>query len=277
MSSIIHDHMKLFLREFFPILIDALKVPHKVISGYVDDCILNLIKNSTFKTGISLLILEFRENKAKIVRERCIEYINEILLHWEIADKEADIMIETIKFGLQDASVRVREIARLAYLNLYNIYPSKTERIKSNLPANLRDRLSNAELSMKAESKEDGTTDESIELSEGLPMTPSLPNGKGLRSKRQSFEENAVTSIQAIIRGNLARRQSTALQVLLTEKQQLEQNEQVQPQPQRQQHEQLPIEVISPSKYRQSEISTLSPGTTERYSFGSINPIRQSM
>jgi hypothetical protein len=137
--------MKIFMRDFFPILQEALRIPNKVISGYVDDCIQKLIKNSTFKTCIPILAAELRENKAKTVREHCIDYINEILIQWEINDKDADMLAEVIRVGLQDASIRVREVARLAYVNLFGLHPKRVDRIKANLPASVANRLIKAE------------------------------------------------------------------------------------------------------------------------------------
>jgi hypothetical protein len=72
LAEVTGDHMKLLLRDIFPIIVDGLKVPNKTMSGYVDNCILNLIKNVTFKSGLPVLSSEIREHKAKFVRERCL-------------------------------------------------------------------------------------------------------------------------------------------------------------------------------------------------------------
>lgn len=226
LSEIVKDGMRPFMRDFFPILIDALKVPNKVMSGYVDDCILSLIKQITFKSCIPLLIAELKDSKSKTLREHCIEYINEALIHWDITDKDADILIEAVKVGLQDASVRSREVSRLAYLNIFAIFPKKTERMKSHLPTILKTKLTKAEIEhtkhlqqiqihKEISSNNDDDDDvimetDSDNISSFLganPITPGKP--LTLRAKRQSYQEHAVTSIQAVIRGALARRQST--------------------------------------------------------------------
>ena len=64
--------MKLFLRDAFPHILEGVKVPNKVMSGYVDECILMMIKYTAFKTAIPVLAQEVAINKAKLVRERCL-------------------------------------------------------------------------------------------------------------------------------------------------------------------------------------------------------------
>lgn len=71
-SEITKDHMKFLLRETFCFILDAVKVPNRVMSGYVDNAILTIIKNSTFKSCIPSLVSEIRDSKAKMVRERCL-------------------------------------------------------------------------------------------------------------------------------------------------------------------------------------------------------------
>jgi hypothetical protein len=89
--------------------------------------------------------------------------LNEILTSWEITDKEADLVVDVIKVlrpdyvrllfgvvkaplcvfaqgGLEDASVRAREISRFAYLNIYQMFPRKAEKIKASLHSTLRTR-----------------------------------------------------------------------------------------------------------------------------------------
>ena len=76
LSQIVGDHMRHFLRDSFAFILDGVKVPNKVMSGFVDECIMNMIKNTTFKTGIHILVSEIRDSKAKVVRERCLVSMN---------------------------------------------------------------------------------------------------------------------------------------------------------------------------------------------------------
>ena len=133
LSDVLGDHMRHLLRDIFSNILDAVKVSNKVMSGYVDECVITLIRNTTFKAAIPVLISELSQSKAKIYRERCMDYVNEILVSWDITEKDADALIEAIRIGLEDAAVRGREIARLAYLNMFQLYPKKTEKLKASM------------------------------------------------------------------------------------------------------------------------------------------------
>jgi hypothetical protein len=76
--------LKAFLRDSFIHILEGIKVPNKVMSGYVDDCISTMIKNCCFKSCIIYLVNEMRENKAKVVRERCMVRLRIHRLHYEI-------------------------------------------------------------------------------------------------------------------------------------------------------------------------------------------------
>lgn len=236
LAEITKDHIKLLLRDIFSSLLDGIKVPNRVMSGFVDATILHIIKHSTWKPAITILINDIKDNKAKRVREHCFEYINEILLTWNITENEADRLCDTIAKGLEDASVRAREISRLAYLNLFQLYPNKSEKIKSNINLSLRNRLIKAEndylKSHKKKEKEivkeiikpvvvaaveEGRITRSrnnsqviaiINEDEELQQEEETPKIISLRARRQSYDEVAATSIQAILRGNLYRKMS---------------------------------------------------------------------
>lgn len=72
LSEITKDHMKTFLREIFTFVLDGIKVPNRVMSGFVDNAIMTMIKNSTFKSCIPSLVSEIKDSKAKLVREKCL-------------------------------------------------------------------------------------------------------------------------------------------------------------------------------------------------------------
>lgn len=71
-SEITKDHLKFFLRETFCFILDGIKVPNRVMSGFVDNAILTMIKNTTFKSCIPSLVSEIQYSKAKLVREKCL-------------------------------------------------------------------------------------------------------------------------------------------------------------------------------------------------------------
>jgi hypothetical protein len=72
LSIITKDLMRNFLRETFESIYTASKVPNKVMSNYVDDCIISLIRHTTFRSSIPLITTEARESRSKGVRERCM-------------------------------------------------------------------------------------------------------------------------------------------------------------------------------------------------------------
>lgn len=69
-AEVAKDGMKLFLRETYIFIFDAIKVPHKLMAGYVDESIVNIIKCGTFKFFIPHLVLEICEHKSGKVREK---------------------------------------------------------------------------------------------------------------------------------------------------------------------------------------------------------------
>jgi hypothetical protein len=248
LSLVTKDHIRFFLRETFEFIFSAVKQPNKVMSGYVDECIIFMIRHSTFKSALSTLLSEIKDSRSKAVRERCCDYVNEILLHWELTEKDQDVIQEAIRLGLEDASLKAREISRTTYLSFRDKYPKKTEKIKSGLPNALRNRIEKFEsdydfsvANSTEESVANGnnttssaqthstyqngvtkTPDTHIEKTELKHATSAGSNisdnssvndivlpSKAFKYKEVGHVDDAVTSIQAIIRGNLARRQSS--------------------------------------------------------------------
>lgn len=201
---------------------------------------------------------------------RCLDYLNEILARWEISEKEADVVADAVKLGLEDASVRARELGRSAYLALFQKYPKKTERIKQTLTSTLRTRMIKAEtdlnsqlgLASSKDSAESGpavrpafrrahSTPSSSSTKKAAKPSPSSKSDKSDPSdgsvnasadflnkigfqnlgegeddinfvdsddqqlptrtltRRESFQDCMVTSIQAVVRGGLVRRNSS--------------------------------------------------------------------
>jgi hypothetical protein len=72
LSDILEEEqaMKVFLRDVFDTIFLALKAPHKLMSGYVDECIMSMIRNTTFKSGVQTICNEFKDSKSKPMRER---------------------------------------------------------------------------------------------------------------------------------------------------------------------------------------------------------------
>lgn len=72
LAEITTGRMKSFMRDSFVFILDGAKISNKVMAGYVDQCIMSIIKNVTFKSAIVLLTNEIKDSKAKIFREKCL-------------------------------------------------------------------------------------------------------------------------------------------------------------------------------------------------------------
>jgi hypothetical protein len=96
LSVVTKDVMKLFLRETFDIIYKAVQQvriislivnnlksylfhvsivtfqPHAIMSGYVDECIISMIRNTTFKSALPTFATEIQNSKSKLARERCL-------------------------------------------------------------------------------------------------------------------------------------------------------------------------------------------------------------
>lgn len=162
-----------------------------------------------------------------------------MLLCWDISEKEADLFQEAIRSGLSDASVRSRELARLSYLNFRELFPRKAEKLKNELQnLGLKTRLekeeeihdqekasmnylqevnghSTSEKPVKKTSNvksQTHTTPDSNETEDVdailLESAAIVPQNAHLL-RRKTHNDDAISSIQALIRGNLVRRQSS--------------------------------------------------------------------
>jgi hypothetical protein len=209
--------------------------------------------------------------------------LNEVLIRWDVGEKDVDLMLDAIRCGLEDGCSRCREVARVAYLNLFAMYPKKAERIKSTLSNALKLRMNKHEMEFVLKVSQGGVP-QGMHASQMQPPSPHKrkASGKdaalraaasaalgssmsatayasasasasaaaavnahprpaafateasmssismssissadtydeaekargiklGLRAPRPSCEDDAVTSIQAVIRGKLTRRQT---------------------------------------------------------------------
>ena len=193
-----------------------------------------MIRNCTFKGCIPTIVSELKASKSKMVRENCLEYMNEILLNWEMLEKDVDPFEEAIKLGLEEASVRGREVARIAYLNFRALFPKRADRVKAKVSSALQAKLTKAEAEYSPEllpptpaptpkqnlkSPEMKPSRVSVIRSFYLNTIPTNPNcnlkavKNPLRSPKPSTTSTAVTSIQAFVRGNMMRRKSMQLSV----------------------------------------------------------------
>lgn len=193
LAKVAGDRIRPLMRDVFANILDGVRVSNKVMSGYVDECIISLIRAAVFKTAIVPLSAEIRDNKAKIVRERCLEYLNEILITWDLADKEVDVIAEAVRLGLEDGSVKAREVARTTYLNLFKLQPHKAEKIKAELTKPLQMKLTAAEQS-------DGPVDDSFYggAGAGSKDTEDGPSTSGQSSPNKMQMQTHISSPKAV-------------------------------------------------------------------------------
>jgi len=228
LSKITGGLMRFFLRDTFESIFIAAKVPNKVMSGYVDECIISMLQHTTFKSAIPVIIGEYRESKSKAAREKCLVYLNTILSYWDLVDKEGDQIDDIIRLGLVDASMKGRELAREAFISFRNIFPEKAERLKSSLSPSVLSRV------VKAETKYDNKRRLSLqEREEALRQAALMPapvqrtasdddldnimvNGTG-SARKHDGQDNAVNSIQALIQGNMGRPHPDRFSILQTQ------------------------------------------------------------
>jgi hypothetical protein len=178
------------------------------MSSFVNDCITTLIKNSTFRGSIQLLLMEIRHNKARFVREKCMEYVSLILGSWELSDKYVDILADAVKIGLQDGGVRTREVSKIAYLNLFHNWPKKSEKLKQGLPVAIQPRLVKAEEEHLKSVASMLESDEEVHIHDRDMVFVKKDRRMSVQVKRKSIQDEAITAIQALVRGSLTRRKS---------------------------------------------------------------------
>eukprot|EP01041_Mallomonas_annulata_P007250 gene7250-14786_t len=197
LAQVCGDHTRNFLRDSFCHILDGIKIPAKVFSGYVDECIISIIRSCTFKSGIPMIVREIKEHKAKYVRERCLEYIDEILIHWDVTDKDADLLVEGLKFGLEDASTRLKRVeAEMGNVPPVPV-PVSVFMHATNSPSQHPKLSRNAITTTTTTAHNNHNNNYHNQSSNQLPM---------------KLEVEAATSIQALLRGTLTRRHSVLTQ-----------------------------------------------------------------
>jgi hypothetical protein len=130
--------------------------------------------------------------------------LNEILITWELSDKEVDPICEAIRIGLEDGSVKAREVARTAYVNLFKLLPAKAEKVKADLPKGLQ-------IKLKAALSDAEENPLPIQLFESQPkedVEEKISSSLAITAGPETHEERAALAIQASMRGLMQRRRS---------------------------------------------------------------------
>jgi len=189
---VVGDEMRPLIRDILPTLIEILGSGNKVIQGFMDECISSIIRHSKFKQHINEFIDQVKNSRSKSLRENCMVYIHQILVDWppEYLQTVSEVLKDTIKIGLGDASVNARETARSAFVVFHQHWPSQGKSLLKDVDPRLAKQLLqlvdsaiNAELEAATQAK-----------------NTNIP--------KESTEVKAAKSIQAVLRGALTRRRS---------------------------------------------------------------------
>ncbi len=116
------------------------------------------------------------------------------MLNWELGEKEADLICDALRVGLEDASPRAREVARSVFINVYKVHQRKAEKLRMELSKPLQAKL--MEEILKTGSK--GESVSSVDsASESIPATPSTPaRQKLVRSSSSRMPSSASKSLE---------------------------------------------------------------------------------
>lgn len=72
LTEVAPDQVKYLIRDIYTSIFYAVKVPSKLMSGYVDEYILIMIRSATFRFLIPSIVQEICESKAGKVREKFV-------------------------------------------------------------------------------------------------------------------------------------------------------------------------------------------------------------
>jgi len=187
------DQMRPFIREILPTLVEILGSGNKVIQGFIDECITTIIQHSKFRHQLHEITDPIKNSKSKLLREACIEYIHQILIHWppQYLEKDINLLKEILKVSLGDASLNARESARNAFILFHQTWPAHAATLLKDLDARTAKQLRN-----RIEEAGDFHRDKIVrrDLSQ---------------KKKETTEVKAAKSIQAVLRGALSRRRSS--------------------------------------------------------------------
>lgn len=124
--------------------------------------------------------------------------MNECFINWELTDRDCDLFVDPVKIGLEDASVKAREIARTLYLHIYSQYPKKAEKIKSAVSKPLQIKLSQYEAEQRGDivPSKSATEDElNTSVDQMNPFTTNTNNGHNRSTIDSSLHHPKKSSI----------------------------------------------------------------------------------
>lgn len=130
------EHFEWMAEQILPSLLKLLGSSNKVMSGYANKCIENLIEHSC-NCKFIYLIIEATYHKNSSLRNYCYCYISRIVCNEKnisSVERFKKKLLDLLKNGLIDPSSQVRSISVELYWNLYPIFTSQTVQILSTIP-----------------------------------------------------------------------------------------------------------------------------------------------
>lgn len=151
-----------------------------------------VFQNVQFKKQISEIVEEAISNQSPRVRECSAKFVAIMLETWNLQPSDLDEIQSSVVRGLEDASVRVRETARVSYLLLRDLDMERGEVVKGRVRPNIRIALERREgerdeqnlslhapLSSSSSSRiHDDTNEEDMEDEECMDMSRSNAHQK---------------------------------------------------------------------------------------------------
>jgi hypothetical protein len=142
-----------------------------------------------------------------------------MLIYWDLSDRELDGLSDCIALGLEDASAKAREYARVAYLQLKVKHIRRADKLKAHLQVPIRAKLAKMEeehdLAEKKKKKLNSSAQSLTELDEETAMDDSLFASAGGSAGGSTINTSSlltgVVSLQAVVRGSMSRGQSKGL------------------------------------------------------------------
>lgn len=104
------------------------------------------------------------------------------------------MICDALRVGLEDASPRAREVARIVFINVYKVHQRKAEKLRLELPKPLQAKLMEEILKTGSRGESVSSVDS---IAESIPATPSTPaRQKLVRSSSSRAPNSASKSLE---------------------------------------------------------------------------------
>lgn len=120
-------------------------------------------------------------------------------------EKDAELLLDAIQIGLEDASTKARELARDTYLLLHKAFPKKAERMKANLPQILQQKINK----MEVDAGHVSVSESAVKRRPTVNATKKVNGELNSTGSSAEGEDTVVKNLQQNFRNTGTRRQST--------------------------------------------------------------------